>query len=187
MKTIVFSIVLILSLATTKAIIKPGLRRAGEMIKEPIKTHGQTRDIVLPTRLIIRLEAAAYKLQILRMRVGLAWELVFTDYGFQKLPQGIDLVNHRRKIAIELKNGYRINSMVRRADYRQLRDFKNKHPDYTVIMGVINDRTAEGRFRVTNGVHFRSGLRFLRHIFQGDEMKNILYLKRAARYFLVHN
>ena len=31
-----------------------------------------------------RLEEAMYKLQVLWMRVGYAWELVFTDYGFTK-------------------------------------------------------------------------------------------------------
>ena len=37
---------------------------------------------------------------------------MFTDYGFTKQPSGIDLINHRWKIAVELKNGYRINSIV---------------------------------------------------------------------------
>ena len=75
------------------------------------------------------------------MRIGTAWELVFTDYGFTKQPSGIDLINHRRKIAVELKNGYRINSIVRHED---LQEFKSSHPRCIVKLGFINDKTTEG-------------------------------------------
>ena len=101
--------------------------RAGALIKEPLNSHKQTNDIVL-TGITDTLEEAAYKLQVLRMRVGSAWELVFTDYGFTKQPSGIDLINHRQKIAVELKNGYRINSIVRREDFCRLKEFKRQHP-----------------------------------------------------------
>ena len=110
-----------------------------------------------------------------------AWELVFTDYGFTKQPSGIDLINHRRKIAVELKNGYRINSIVRREDFRRLKEFKRQHPRYIVILGFINDKTTEGKYRVKRGVHFMSGKRFLQYIFKGDEGKIIRYLRRAVR------
>ena len=59
-----------------------GLQRAGALIKEPLNSHKQTSDVVL-TGITGTLEEAAYKLQVLRMRVGNAWELVFTDYGLQ--------------------------------------------------------------------------------------------------------
>ena len=87
----------------------------------------QINDIVL-TGIRDTLEEAAYKLQVLRMRVGTAWELVFTDYGFTKQLSGIDLINHRWKIAVELKNGYRINSIVRREDFRRLKAFQETTP-----------------------------------------------------------
>ena len=116
-----------------------GLRRAKELIQQPISNHRRTSDIIL-SGITDRLEQNAYKLQILRMRLGQAWELVFTDYGFSKQPSGIDLINSRRRVAIELKNGYRINSIVRREDLRRLRDFKVRHPRYTVILGFINDK-----------------------------------------------
>ena len=66
---------------------------------------------------------------------------MFTDYGFTKQPSGIDLINHRRKIAVELKNCYRINSIVRREDFRRLKEFKRQHLRYIVILGFINDKT----------------------------------------------
>ena len=100
---------------------------------------------------------------------------------FTKQPSGIDLINHRRKIAVELKNGYRINSIVRREDFRRLKEFKRQHPRYIVILGFINDKTAEGKYRVRDGVHVMSGKRFLQYIFKGDEGKIIRYLRRAVR------
>ena len=103
-----------------------GLQRAGALIKEPLNSHKQINDIIL-TGITDSLEENSYRLQVLRMRVGSAWELVFTDYGFTKQPSGIDLINHRRKIATELKNGYRINSIVRREDFRRLKEFKRQH------------------------------------------------------------
>ena len=156
-----------------------GLQRAGALIKEPLNSHKQINDIIL-TGITDSLEENSYRLQVLRMRVGTAWELVFTDYGFTKQPSGIDLINHRRKIAVELKNGYRINSIVRREDFRRLKEFKSQHPRYIVILGFINDKTTEGKYRVKNGVHVMSGRRFLQYIFKGDEGK-IIRLRRAVR------
>ena len=119
------------------------------------------------------MEESAYKLQVIRMRLGHAWEWVFTDYGFRKLPSGIHLINHRRKIVIELKNGYQINSIVRREDFRRLQEFKSSHPRYTVILGFINDKNPEGKSRIRNGIHIMSGKRFLQHIFKGNQDKII--------------
>ena len=107
-----------------------------------MNSHKQINDIIL-TGITDSLEETSYRLQVLRMRVGTAWELVFTDYGFTKQPSGIDLINHRRKIAVELKNGYRINSIVRREDFRRLPEFKSSHPRYIVILGFINDKTTK--------------------------------------------
>ena len=55
-----------------------GLQRAGALIKEPLNSNKQINDIIL-TGITDQLEEASYRLQILRMRVGNAWELVFTD------------------------------------------------------------------------------------------------------------
>ena len=66
-----------------------GLQRAGALIKEPLNSHKQINDIIL-TGITDQLEEASYRLQVLWMRVGNEWELVFTDYGFTKLPIGID-------------------------------------------------------------------------------------------------
>ena len=60
-----------------------GLQRSGALIKEPLNSHKQINDIIL-TGITDSLEEASYRLQVLRMRVGNAWELLFTDYGFTK-------------------------------------------------------------------------------------------------------
>ena len=103
-----------------------GLQRAGALIKEPLNSHKQINDIIL-TGITDSLEETSYRLQVLWICVGYAWELVFTDYGFTK-PSGIDLINHKRKVAVELKNGYRINSIVCREDFRRLKEFKKTTP-----------------------------------------------------------
>ena len=153
----------------------PGLQRAGELIREPFSPHMKSTDIVL-TGLINRLEQAAYKLQVIRMRLGHAWEWVFTDYGFIKHSSG----NPRRRIVIELKNSYRINSIVRREDLHRLKLFKARHPRYTAILGIINDKTLEGHDRIKNRVRIMSGMKFLRYIFKGNEGRIIRYLRRAV-------
>ena len=66
-------------------ISKQGLQRAKDLIERPITLNKQTNDVVL-NGLTDQIEEAAYKLQILRIRIGHAWELVFTDYGFIKQP-----------------------------------------------------------------------------------------------------
>ena len=60
-----------------------GLQRAGALIKEPLNSHKQINDILL-TGITDSLEETSYRLQVLQMCVGTAWELVFTDYGFTK-------------------------------------------------------------------------------------------------------
>ena len=161
-----------------------GLQKAGALIKAPINSHKKTNDIILKG-ITEQLEESAYKLQVIRMRLGHAWEWDFTDYSFRKLPSGIDLINHRRKIVIELKNGYRINSIVRR-DFRRLQEFNSSHPRYTAILGFINDKNPEGKSRIRNGIHIMSGKRFLQHIFKGGQDKCCKILSTLTSQFHQH-
>ena len=79
-KTVMLSIVLILSNATTNAVIKPGLQVLQQYsLQDKRRIYSE-----ILTGLIGEWKETSYKLQILRMKVGFAWELVFTDYGFQK-------------------------------------------------------------------------------------------------------
>ena len=69
-----------------------------------------------------------------------------TGYGFTKQPSRINLINHRHKIAVELKNGYCINSIVQHEDFRRLKEFKTQDPMYIDILGFINDKSVEGKW-----------------------------------------
>ena len=79
-----------------------GAERAFDLLNVSIMAYDSTKYVVL-SGIVTRLESNAYKLQVLRKRLGHVWEFAFTDYWFGKLPRGNDLVNNRRKIAIELK------------------------------------------------------------------------------------
>ena len=73
-----------------------GLQRAGALLKEPIKSNKQSNDLVL-SGITDQLQESAYKLQVLHMK---SWSCV--GAGFTKQPSRIDLINNRRKIAVEL-------------------------------------------------------------------------------------
>ena len=109
---------------------KPGMRKALEILRAPIPEFTPTRDVVLHGVLSQNVEKNAQKMNTLRNRLGHAWEWVLTDYGYKKLNQGAaaaaalptpDLVNQRAKIILELKNGYKVNSIVEKQDILALK------------------------------------------------------------------
>lgn len=175
-----FTIITILLLAR-QCFALTGLQKAVAYIREPIDYHNPPSDIVLHGY-IDRISIDAYKLQILRMRIGLAWELVMTDYGFQRgtVPT-LDLVSRTRKIAIELKNNFRINSQVKRANLQALKEFKRRHPTYQVILGFVNYKSANGKVARRGNVDLIYGNPFLQHIFNGQQGNIIRQLRRAVR------
>ena len=65
--------------------------------------------------------------------------------------------------------------------FRRLKEFKRQHPRCTVILGFINDKTVERKYRVRDAVRIMSGRCFLQYIFKDDEGKIIRYLRRAVR------
>ena len=174
-----FFVVLIISSIFRTGLSGPGLETAVDLLSQPFKPYTPTRDVVLSGN-VGQWEAAAYKLNSLRTRLGIAWEFVFTDYGFERLPRGIDLINRRRKIGLELKNGWVINSMVKRVDHLLLKKFKREHPDYTVIFGHVNYKNEIGKFTIKEGVNYMYGNKFLRYIFQGKQDEIIKVLRRAV-------
>ena len=44
----------------------------------------------------------SYKLGLIRMKIGLLWEQVFTLFGYEKLKTGADFINHNTKVIIGL-------------------------------------------------------------------------------------
>ena len=102
-----------------------------------------------------------YKYRLLQQRIGEAWEIAPTFYGWQKI-YGIDLKNVSTHQAVELKNSYNTdNSSSRKTNYIKLMEFKEINPDYEIIYAVINDKTDknkmvhDGRIRYVSGIHAR--------------------------------
>lgn len=167
-----------------RACIGTGLSQARALIGKPENPRPTLVSDILLQGLANRVADTTYKYNVLRMRIGMAWEMAFLDFGFEKLRSGIDLVNHHRKIAIELKNSYRVNSKVLKVDSQRLKEFKRQHPDYTVILGHINDRTESGRSVTRNGVRYMYGRYFLRYIMEGRATHVINELRKAVKNYI---
>ena len=80
---------------------------------------------------------AYHKVARLRCKIGILWERLFCLFGYDKLPKGADLINHDKKVIIELKNT-RVsdNKSSRKEDTSKL--IKSGLPGYQLIYGVIN-------------------------------------------------
>lgn len=163
-----------------------GLDKAQRVIEAPVTTFSRTTDRLLMNNIDLW-DEKAFKLQVLRTRIGHAWEWVFTDYGFTKSPSGIDLINRRRRIAIELKNGYKINSVIKRNNIALLKQFKRNHPGYTVILGCINYKDRAGKQGMRDGVKLLYGNYLLRYIFRGQETQVINVLRQSVRRYVQQN
>ena len=165
----------------------PGIDAAIRLIQQPIVNDGHVKDIIL-TGIVNQWEDQAYKLHILRQRIGHAWEWVFTDFGFERHSCGVDLVHHQQKLALEIKNGCQVSSTVKQATLKALRDFKERHPTYRVIFGCINYRNMErGKTMQRGRVVIMKGTSFLDYILGSRKGPIITRLKHAARDFVRAN
>src|SRR5271167_492458 len=64
---------------------------------------------------------AYHKFALMRMRIGILWERIFCLFGYDKLPKGGDIINHDKKVIIELKNSKSSdNKSSRTEDTRKL-------------------------------------------------------------------
>ena len=153
-----------------------GIDSAVRLLSSPIKDTTPTNDRVLKD--IVRAwEDNAYKLQVIRVRLGRAWELVGEDYGFQR-GDHIDLINHQRKVAIELKNHKDISSITRRRNHGILKRYKQDHPDYRVVFGFIN---GNGHDRLKDGVEYLYGESVLQLVYGPSYPRLIRRLRQAVR------
>ncbi|NBV29410.1 Eco47II family restriction endonuclease [bacterium] len=81
--------------------------------------------------------------QYIDVLVASVWEMILSNFAsFRKVPSGrkkgiyhADLINHERKIIVELKNRYNtLNACGRRGVFDKLLDYKKKYPDYCLIL-----------------------------------------------------
>ena len=70
--------VLIISTIVGYGLGGAGLETAVDLLSQTFKPYTPTRDVVLSGN-VGQWEAAAYKLNSLRTRLGIAWEFVFAD------------------------------------------------------------------------------------------------------------
>ena len=165
----------------------PGLDAALRLINQPLSNDGHVKDIIL-TGVVNRWESHAYKLHILRQRIGHAWEWLVTDFGYERHSCGIDLVNHRQRIAIEIKNSCQVSSTVKQATFKALRDFKLRHPNYRVIFACINYRNLDrGKTSHRGPIVIMKGTSFLDYMLGTRKNDIIERLQTAARSFVTEN
>src|SRR5271163_3598174 len=159
-----FILFIILSISKSQP-IQPGMQRAIDYLRQPLPPTKPITDIILRGH-FDNLQENAYKLNRIRSRLGKAWEFVFTDFGFELVNNIIDLINHNRLIAIELKNSWHTdNSRAKAYTIQQLQQFKINNPQYEVIYDAINYKTQVPGKDIMNGnIRIMYGDVFLNYI-----------------------
>ena len=117
---------------------------------------------------------AYHKFALMRMRIGILWERIFCLFGYDKLPKGGDIINHDKKVIIELKNAKSSdNKSSRTEDTRKLIQYGQ--PGYQLIYGVINDKKSKDENMVYEGTTYRllTGPLLLEFIL-GDKWQDII-------------
>lgn len=87
---------------------------------------------------------------------------------------GCDLVNEERKIIIELKTSWNTdNSSAQKKNFEKLAKFKQRHPEYRTIYGMINTRSGEGGSSKTKIIEV-NGAYVPIEIFEGNDLLHLL-------------
>jgi len=159
-------IILILSIAKNSQQLT-GLQKAVRLIQRRTTNFQHSNDILLKYKLIPH-EQKCYNIQRLKQIIGIAWEHVFTDFGFNRTstcPRGgcdYDLKNRNIKTVIELKNNYQSDSgKAKKYTFNKLKEFKRRNPLYTVIYASINYKNTLGKEKVKDGILHLYGNKFL--------------------------
>src|SRR5271156_1498566 len=160
--------------------VDPGMQRAIDYLRQPLPQTRPIQDIILRGKFDY-LQENAFRLNRIRSRLGKGWEFVFMDFGFVLINNRIDIINHNRQIAIELKNSWRTdNSRAKTATIAILQEFKTNNPDYTVIYGGINYKNQRaGKDVMRGGVRVMYGDVFLNFIFGARKDEVVRTLKTA--------
>ena len=127
----------------------------------------------------------SYLYNILPQRLGNAWEVAATFYGWKKVKK-IDLVHDERKIALELKNSvHSDSSAARHRKYQLLVDYKKAHPTIEqLVYAVINDATAKDKMVFDNKIRYVSYTAALRVLFGEDYHKVEAIIQKCVDKFL---
>src|SRR5271156_3532924 len=114
----------------------------------------------------------SYKLGLIRMKIGLLWEQIFTLFGYEKMKK-VDLINHNTKVIMELKNSYNTdNSSSRKENIKKL--INSKIDGYQLVYGIINDINPRDKI-LCKEIRYLSGYLLLSFI-MGDQYENVISL-----------
>ena len=100
---------------------------------------------ILDTDISKKNKLLALKEKQRQMKIGEIWQEVLGNYeGYINLKvghsTGLDLLSHKYKVAIELKNRTNTdNASSKKSNFDKLANFKKNNPEYTCIYANIND------------------------------------------------
>jgi len=118
--------------------------------------------------------SAYHKMVIIRTRIGFLWEHIFCLFGYNKLRKGADIINHDKKVIIELKNKTSSDNKSSRIENtsKLIRSIK---PGYKLIYGIVNDNKSKDQDLDHEGTSYRllTGALLLQFII-GDQWKDII-------------
>ena len=112
----------------------------------------------------------------IRQKLGHFWqEFLSNARDYENLgtghASGCDLINHKRKLIVELKNKHcTMNASAYLGVNMKMLSYLKKHRGYTGVIGFINDRTDEGRDIVNRfGIRELGGMKLMQFMFEGEE------------------
>ena len=144
------------------------------MLYSIIKAELKKRKLDITYEELIQIDALKRNIS---QQLGTFWqELLSNAHGYEDLgtghASGCDLINHRRLHIIELKNKYNtMNASAYHGVNTKMLRYMKEHPGYTGIIGIINDRTREGRDTVNRyGIREITGQKLIEFLFAGEAM-----------------
>ena len=123
----------------------------------------------------------AKKLKQIQMNTGKIWEYAIQTYNeFERdTKYGADVISHKRKILIEVKNRYNTDNDVSfKKNCEKLKKCLKDHKDYTCIYGKVNGEDNKSRMYQKNGVMVYEGFIFLEFIFGNKANEIIKFIKK---------
>lgn len=148
---------------------------------------------ILDDKYSIEIKKLVLKDKQRRMKIGMVWQYTIGTYpGFENIDDKIDIISHKYKLLIEVKN--RSNTDNRSSllyNYQKLYEYKLKYPEYTCIYGCINcsdkRKTDIGDVRIIKykdiKIYHYYGKKFLNLIFHEDTENIIMFLKDKIKKF----
>jgi hypothetical protein len=131
------------------------------------------------------------KMKQRQMKYGEIWQMVIGEYpDFENLysghSSGLDILSHKRKLIMELKNRYNSdNHSSRKANWDKLIQFQKLHPEYACVYGIVNDKTSEGSIKVVQycdtEITYYSGKKLFEFIFGDDADTIVEFVKHTVR------